>query len=201
VPRHCDPKRVCQLVNTLWRSINILDGGSGGGWATGTFGSAQYAEGPPLNVGETILRSRLEATIMLGMTNSSPSTTVSDPSILGATSIDMGLYCNPARAAPYAPQAATNNATDGHWLQLNEPTLHHYQVFEDSTGLYYLHGVWKLDSGTSQSFRQAGPATALSAVYVAWNFANVFTPFWAATGPPLAGKWGINLKAAVLVKL
>lgn len=188
-------------MSTAWRSFILKEGGSGSDWNVNPFGSSTFLEAIGVFTGETILRTRLQASIMLGMTNSSPSTTVSDPSILSATQIEMGLYCNTGATAPYVPQAADNNATDGHWLQLNEVTLHQWQVFEDSTTLYYLHGLYKFDEGTSQSFRQAGPCTADSAIYLSYFFANVFTTFWAATGPPLAGKYGVDIRASALIKV
>lgn len=188
-------------MSTVWRIGSFLSGGTGPNWGTSEFGSQDNAIAVTLNVGETVLRTRLETHIVLGMSNSSPSTTVSDLSILGATQIDMGLYCNPAVAVPYGPQAANASVLDGHWLQLNTATLHSTNDWEDASGVLHMHGNYKFDSGTSQSFAQRGPCTAASGVYLAWFFDNVFTPFWAATGPPLAGEFGIRVRASVLVKL
>lgn len=187
-------------TNKVWRNKIFQESGTGASWTSSTLGSIQtWMIMCAVNPGETVIRTRLQIHLTLGVENSNPAGTVTSQSILGGTRPLFGLYCNPSLPEDGPPPGLDSSGLDGFWLMSDMLTLSSQTRYEDSGGVLSVSGTYTPDAGTYDSKAQRGPGSIPTSVFLVWDISATPTPYYQANVVPLAGKWGWAFRCNVLV--
>lgn len=165
-----------------WEYNAFYDVASPGGWSSSMLGGQTSVNMQSLVVGDTVVRTRMQGHLVLGMVNTDPATTVSGWYQIGAPEILFGLYLDKTLAFPYIPVPIQDNPDNEHWLQRDAMSLQFSSYTSTGQGSELFQAGYKFDAGLSQSFAQRGPCTANSAIYLVWSIFSPGSSFWTFNG-------------------
>lgn len=153
------------------------------------FGSPFYKQMRVNAVGQTILRTRLQGQILIGVTSPAGFGLSFDFEPLAATSLFFGLWTDPTQAAGGAPQLGPASPYDANWLQHGFMSCVHMSTpYVDGTGSTRCSALFRMDTGLSESQGQRGPAKVASDVILTWTFFNPIEEYWRFS---VAGQTGL----------
>lgn len=165
------------MVSKRWDEGEVSQFTFGSSWTGSTLQASSTKQLLNINIGDTIVRTRMQGQVLIGVSSVSNSATGSYTEVLTSTRIMFGLYMN--KASDTLPGGIPAHPYDGNWLQHNQ--LSCKQVFEtgDLGGSTRQMALFGFDGGTSESFAKRGPATTSTHLVMAWSFVNSIQPYWA----------------------
>lgn len=183
----------------LWRYAEHRDQSLAGSAGANSWLNTFYANGPDIEAGETVLRTRLQINLTFGWRSEGDNTDINQCWYQGQTNI-VGLYANPGLASTSAPPSPATGLSDGYWIQNDALTLHQVAYYSGGSGQTTAEAIYKADSGTNESFGKRGPYTIeTGSVFLAWDF-NSFGAYWLSNDGTFFGWMGGQARWAVLVE-
>lgn len=183
----------------LWRYAEHRDQSLSGGAGANDWLNTFYANGPDINAGETVIRARLNINLTFGWRSEGTDTDINQPWYQGQTNI-VGLYANPALPSTSAPPSPATDLSDGYWIMNDALTVHQAAYYSGGSGQTTAEVIYKLDSGTNETFGKRGPYTVdTGSVFLAWDF-NSFGEYWLSDDSTFFGWMGGQARWSVLVQ-
>jgi hypothetical protein len=184
----------------LWKYSEHRDASTAAGAGANSWLNTFFAEGPDIEAGQTVLRTRLQMNLTFGWQSVVLSGgDIEHPWYEGQTNI-VGLYANPGLSATGTPPSPATSLSDGFWVQNNAMTLSQVSYYVNKLGQTSAEAVFKLDTGLSDSFGKRGPYTIdVGGVFLAWDF-NAFGSYWLSDDTEFLGWMGGFARWAVLVE-
>lgn len=148
-------------------------------WSSSFLGSQVYVVGTQVPLGSTVIRTRLQINLTLGVFNNAPPTNENKALDAGGVSVLFGLYCNPAKDTAFIPPPVNfTGSEDGFWIQRNQLTLRAVdnQIYSSTSGV--MNAYFACDDGTYNSQGMRGPAEVASAVFLCWNIVGSLSQYW-----------------------
>lgn len=162
-----------------WQANEFFHSATVGGWITSFLGSQSSVVAMTLPQGATVVRTRLQVNLGLGVQNNTPASF--DNKALEAAGVGayFGLWCDPTQPASVTPQGLpVAGSEDGHWLQNNMLTLRSVDNILNASNFGIMSAYYSCDAGTYNSEGMRGPATVASAIHLCWQLTQPFETFW-----------------------
>lgn len=184
----------------LWKFAKHSDEKPGADVASNAWLNTFYANGPDIEAGQTVLRTRLQITLTFGWQSVSlTGGDIEQPFYQGQTNI-IGLYANPGLDASSPPPSPATSLSDGYWVQNDMLTPHSVNYYTNYLGQTSAEVTYKADSGTNESFGKRGPyTTEVGSVFLAWSF-DSFGSWFDSDDSEFLGWMGGAARWAVLVE-
>lgn len=176
-------------MSKQWVSSKITQFSEGTSFDFEDFGPPGYKQMNTLTAGQTILRTRMQGQVLIGVTSPAGFGLSFDFEPLAACSLFFGLWSNPTQAAGGAPQTGPANPYDANWLQHGFMScVHMSPPYVDGTGSTRCSALYRMDTGLSESFAQRGPSKVASDLILQWTFFNPIEQYWRLN---VAGQTGL----------
>jgi hypothetical protein len=184
----------------LWKFAKHSDSKPAASSASNSWLNTFYANGPDIEAGQTVIRTRLQIDLVFGwqsvvLTGGD----IEQPFYQDNTNI-VGLYAKPTLSTTSAPPSPALSLSDGYWVQNDALTVHRVSYSTNYLGQAAAEVHYKADSGTNESFGKRGPYTVdVGSVFLAWNF-STFAAYWDSDDTEFSGWMGGTARWAVLVE-
>lgn len=186
--------------DTVWTETYVVGASTAVGMPSNDIFSKNWVEIGPFGAGTSIIRSRIEGYIKLGVVVLPAGTGSSYQAWCEGVKIDVGVYCNPTMTSTAPGQTADTSERDGYWLQLNAMTLDDISEWTDKDGAQHQTATYKLLNGVSDSKAKRGPGVAGYSAWLVWNIATSIV-FYNLDDTDYEGNGGGMIKASVLTDL
>jgi len=156
-----------------WRYKSLTDQGLASNpavyWRTNSF-----APGPDILAGETVMRSRLQISLVFGVGSLGGTDVPLSLVSWQAQQIRVGLYADKTLPSTDPPPGVATDVSDGNWIMNDIMTVHQVNYWTDPVGNNNQEIIYKYDSGTSDSEGRRGPYTVdVGTVHLVWDFSDL----------------------------
>lgn len=174
-------------MTKFWRPGDLLVYTQGSSWNGSTLQANFFHNLMPWNPGETLLRTRMAASMVIGNFEVAAGGLTTNLIPMTASRLGWGLYANPTLTATGAPQAMHSNPYDAHWVQHGDMSCKQMYTYVDDDTTHKAVTLWELEDGMSESFAQRGPCEVSGALFLVWDFNNAINQFWAQNNASYQG--------------
>jgi hypothetical protein len=184
-----------------WRTESFADVADGTDYAFTAINNPGFGAVIGINPGESIIRTRVQGQIVVGQKDIHPTTYIPGEYVLGANSMQVGVYYAGPLGVNWPPPNVGQTPSDGGWLMRAQCQLVDMSAFLDVNSLEYCWGVYNLPSACIDSEASRKPATNASMVGLTWTFFNPLVEFWRENTADVLGLISMAFTVNLLVNV
>lgn len=179
----------------------MSSGGPQSNFALDLLGSHTHITLCPFNVGETILRVRVQGSLSYELRDTNPAAQQMDTIMVGSEHWTWGVWASKTGVTTPAQTPPIIGTLRDEWVFWNQMTLQSVNQFHDGLNTDRWIATWTFPTNNNDSTSSRGPCTVASTVELAWGFGNPVFELMSNTTAGIAGFFGYALTWEILKEI
>lgn len=189
------------MTTREWEVFTISGGGPQSLFASDLLGRQSHVTMCPFNLGETILRVRVQGSLSYELRDTNPTMQQMDTIMVASENWTWGVWADKTGSSIPGQTPPINGTLRDEFIFWNQMTLHHVDEFHDQLGVDRWIATWTFPTNNNDSTSSRGPCTVASTVELCWGFNNPVYELMSNVTPGVTGFFGYALTWEVLKEI